>query len=169
MKFAELLENYLISENGVIKNKKTGRVIKLFTNPKGYKITMLSDRNVSKTFSVHRLVYTKFVGEIPKGYEINHIDGDKTNNHYTNLESLTHHDNILHAVKIGLIKSGFDSKLSKHIAQVKYNGEIVFYGSTHEAARALGKNPANISLCANGRRKTAYGCVWIHVNKIMSK
>lgn len=41
-----------------------------------------------KTLDEHRLVWIKAYGEIPKGYVIHHIDGDKTNNSLDNLECL---------------------------------------------------------------------------------
>ena len=45
---------------------------------------------------VHRLVWTAFKGEIPAGYEINHIDGDRANSRLDNLEIVTRSDNMLH-------------------------------------------------------------------------
>lgn len=43
----------------------------------------------------HRLVYEAFAGEIPKGLEIDHIDGDKHNNDITNLRAINHSQNML--------------------------------------------------------------------------
>ena len=52
---------------------------------------------------VHRLVGYHFVsGKTPDRSDINHIDGDKTNNVYTNLEWVTRKENIHHAQAIGL-------------------------------------------------------------------
>jgi hypothetical protein len=42
----------------------------------------------------HRLVYEKFGGEIPKGLEIDHIDGNKHNNDITNLRAVTRSQNM---------------------------------------------------------------------------
>jgi hypothetical protein len=44
---------------------------------------------------VHRLVAEAFLGCCPEGYQVDHIDNDNTNNHYTNLQYLTPKDNIL--------------------------------------------------------------------------
>ena len=47
---------------------------------------------------VHRLVYEAFIGEIPKGYEIHHIDGNKENNEISNLAPVTRGQHMrLHA------------------------------------------------------------------------
>ncbi len=43
---------------------------------------------------VHRLVWITFNGSIPEGYEINHIDHDKSNNSLLNLELVTRSGNM---------------------------------------------------------------------------
>ena len=54
----------------------------------------------------HRLVYMYHTKEfIPEGLYINHIDGNKQNNHYDNLELVTQSENMKHACKIGLLTS----------------------------------------------------------------
>lgn len=44
----------------------------------------------------HRLVWIAFVGPIPEGLEINHIDGDRDNNRLENLELVTRSGNMAH-------------------------------------------------------------------------
>ena len=43
---------------------------------------------------VHRLVWETFVGEIPEGKEIDHIDGNPQNNNVDNLQVITRRENI---------------------------------------------------------------------------
>lgn len=50
----------------------------------------------------HRLVWTAIQGQIPEGLDINHRDGDKTNNHPDNLEPATRSENHRHAFRTGL-------------------------------------------------------------------
>lgn len=45
--------------------------------------------NKGKQFMVHRLVWEKHYGKIPEGFQIHHIDEDKTNNEITNLRLVT--------------------------------------------------------------------------------
>jgi len=53
-------------------------------------------------FSIHRLVYESFYGKIPDGLQINHRDGNKTNNRLSNLECATPQANMKHARLLGL-------------------------------------------------------------------
>lgn len=54
------------------------------------------------SFYVHRLVYRKYVGPLLEGFEINHKDGNKKNNHVSNLEQVTPYENQIHALRTGL-------------------------------------------------------------------
>ena len=70
------------------------RVLKLATNQFGYKFVKLPDTNGKHTLYVHRLVYRTFVGVIPSNMEINHIDHNKSNNDVSNLELISHSENL---------------------------------------------------------------------------
>jgi hypothetical protein len=53
---------------------------------------------------VHRLVMLAFIGPCPAGHEVNHLDGNKANNHLQNLEYSTKSANQKHAVLNGLLQ-----------------------------------------------------------------
>lgn len=80
------------------------------TNRKGYQIAVLSKDNQLKTFTVHQLVARAFIPDFVKGTELNHIDGDKTNNCVSNLEVSDPSHNQIHAVKTGLVPKVGKSK-----------------------------------------------------------
>ena len=108
---------YLINENGkviklirVIRNRAgaltyhPAKPLKPnLHNPRKYHRVTLYNGDIRKHLHVHRLVYEAFVGEIPKGYEVDHVDGDKNNNHYSNLEAVTASENVKRAYKLGLM------------------------------------------------------------------
>ncbi|MFC5734059.1 HNH endonuclease signature motif containing protein [Cytobacillus gottheilii] len=68
---------------------------------------------------VHRLVAQAFLGPIPKNYTVNHIDGNKLNNHVSNLEIVTRSRNLLHAFEIGLKSGKVISESNKGISRNK--------------------------------------------------
>ena len=105
---------YAVSDCGDVVNTKTGNW--LGYNGHGYSlVTIRREAGHIESTSVHRLVYETFVGKIPKGLEINHIDGNKRNNRLSNLELCTSRENSLHALRTGLWKpkKGEDHPLAK--------------------------------------------------------
>jgi len=90
-------ENYRISEYGDVLNVKTGTVRKIFVNPHGYATVSRMINAKKKTFLTHRLVALAFL--TPNGWKIvNHKDGNKLNNHYSNLEWCSQKHNALHSI-----------------------------------------------------------------------
>ena len=59
----------------------------------------LSINNATEKY-IHRLVALFFVDNPEDKKEINHIDGNKLNNHYTNLEWCTSSENNIHKMKL---------------------------------------------------------------------
>ncbi|MFA7295812.1 MAG: HNH endonuclease [Dehalococcoidia bacterium] len=57
--------------------------------------------NGQRTEAIHRMVARAFLGAPAEYEEVNHIDLDPGNNHLVNLEYVTHHANVLHAVAGG--------------------------------------------------------------------
>ena len=94
--------NYEISNLGRVRNIKVGRVLRQFETKYGYvQVSLCKDRK-QKSFLVHRLVATAFIPNFENKREINHIDGDKTNNCVSNLEWSTRSENVKHAWGLGL-------------------------------------------------------------------
>ena len=88
-------DNYLIYENGKIYSKKQKKFLK-FKDINGYKSIGLYNEKEKKQkyFLVHRIIYETFKGEIPLGYQIDHINGLRDDNNLNNLRLLTVKENI---------------------------------------------------------------------------
>lgn len=98
---------YYISNKGrvwSINIGKFGGLMKQFLNHKGYPHIQAKRNNMGPVdISIHRIEMILFKW-IP-GYEnleVNHIDGDKTNNDINNLEWVTPSQNVIHAYQTGL-------------------------------------------------------------------
>lgn len=102
---------YEASDSGEIKRigagrgVKPNRILKQSNHKQGYKAVGLHRDNLDQHLLVHRVVYEAFNGPIPPGFEINHKDGSKINNHISNLECVTRTVNIRHAMNSGLINN----------------------------------------------------------------
>jgi hypothetical protein len=72
--------------------------------------------------SVHKMVAECYLGPCPNGMVVNHKDGNKLNNHYTNLEYCTHHQNMIHAAKMGLYNQYYTASEVKKMRKMYKNG-----------------------------------------------
>ena len=86
---------YEVYENALIWSYKTKRFLKPVKGPNGYQQVHLSDNEGKiKWYYIHRVVWESVTGEpIPKGFEINHISENKTENMISNLEIVSHKEN----------------------------------------------------------------------------
>lgn len=90
--------NYIVFENGEIYSNYIHRFLNPDITKHGYKQVTLYINGNPKRFKVHRLVALLWLGEAPKDKPtINHKDGNKLNNNYTNLEYATYYENNKHA------------------------------------------------------------------------
>ena len=103
------LDDYEITATGQVINKTNGHQLKPQPNGKGYLRVSIA----GKLQFVHRLVAEKFIPN-PNNYEqVNHIDGNKTNNCVENLEWVSNQINRDHAVETGLHLQGEDCPWAK--------------------------------------------------------
>ena len=173
-------KDYTIDTEGNVYSKRKHKYLKQTINKYGYcKVTLQKDK-YKKMYSVHRLVAETFISNYNKLPQVNHIDGNKQNNHVANLEWCTAKHNMNEAVRTGLFdnckkiqkENAVKNNLNKYhilanevtkkkIAQYdKQNNLLNTYESISEASRKTGITITSISYSANGKRKTAGGFIW---------
>lgn len=128
-----------------------GRILKGRVNNCGYRVVPLSHLGRLEVLQVSRLVVRAFIGEIPPGMQVNHIDGDKTNNAVENLEIVTPSQNIAHARQTGLVNQKYGDKTANAILNdetVKAIIRALKHGTKTQAqlARDHGVNKSTVHL-----------------------
>lgn len=116
MKLVKGYEEYFsVSTTGKIFSHRTKKFLKV-RKCNGYFTftTRLGGRSSkAKTLKVHRLVAETYIPNPNNLPFINHIDGNKLNNDVSNLEWVTHKENVEHALSLGLYSTGTKPKNAK--------------------------------------------------------
>ena len=110
-----------ITNNKGISYKSSSRIRKLVPDKDGYLLCSLSKEGEIKMIKVHREVAKAFIINFTNHYQINHIDGDKTNNKVNNLEWVDNRSNQNHRYKLS------NKKLPRGVTQTdsgKYRTRI---------------------------------------------
>ena len=97
----------------------------------GYHKVVLSVNRKLFYRTVHRLVAETFVPNPNNLPQVNHIDGNKTNNAITNLEWVTNRENVLHAHSTGLHKGNRTKVI------LKKDNETIHFDSITEGSKFL--------------------------------
>ncbi len=103
----ELKYDYYVTEDGHVWSEYSHKFIRELPDKNGYLKVRLSSTDLPKgkqhAYSVHRLVLENFKPcNGMENLQVNHIDGDKTNNSISNLEWTTCSENIHHAINNNL-------------------------------------------------------------------
>lgn len=95
---------YFVSDDGKVYSDKykIRRELSQRRNSRGYLYVNLCKNGKYKSVCVHRLVANAFLVKAVNKREVNHIDGDKSNNNVSNLEWVDRAGNMQHAFKRGL-------------------------------------------------------------------
>ena len=85
--------NYSINENGEVKSNYVSKLLKPRIAGRGYYCYQLRNENGAKNEYIHRLVAKTFIPNPQNLPQVDHIDGNKSNNHVSNLRWVSNYDN----------------------------------------------------------------------------
>ena len=169
---------YEVSEDGRIfrnvKSKKQNKIIVDYHHsPAGYCFTFINRNKICKRIPIARVVAECWLGEKPEGYEIDHIDRNSQNNHYTNLRYVTKSEQMKNRDHSGISKIGSANleaarrRRMKPLTLVK-DGERYTFESQTAAARWLaeqtGKTVEHVRAKFKKHRSHVYGFDVIYRN-----
>ena len=163
--------NYEISNYGNVRNNT--KIFKAVPNKHGYNVVVLCN-GIRKSVNIHRLVAAAFIPNPENKPCIDHIDGDRANNHADNLRWVTTKENCNNPItksrlnkKIGEYMVGRLGGLhqrAKQIAMYSICGDLIkTFLSVKDAQRETGLNDSNIVKCCKGIKKTCGGYIWAYV------
>lgn len=133
--------------------------------PRNYYAVVLCKNKEHHLCLIHRLVAQAFIQNPQNLPQVNHKDGNKENNHVTNLEWVTAKENVLHSFNVLGRKPNkpnigrYGSKNFNSKCVVVYNSKMQLigeYGSAIEAAHATNKNKDMIRMICRGVRPQIY-------------
>ena len=140
---------YEVSNFGRVRNATTDRILKGAINAGGYWVVGLSKKGKAKTHYKHQLVAREWLTNPNEKRCVDHIDGDKTNNHQEILRYATHTENGRNAKKTNKASSSIYKGVNlikvsmQWCAYIRINGKIKHLGCfTDERAAAEAYNTA---------------------------
>lgn len=161
------LTHIRIDRNGVKYSLKE-RMLRSFLNSKGYCMVALSKNGVNTHCSLHRIVAKAFIPNPENKEQVNHKNGDKTDNRAENLEWMTNFENIRHSIEV----LGVDrQKTVRKPVMCVETGEI--FPSQSAASRRYSGELSSGCRCSNGIRMalknptlTYKGCHWKYFDEL---
>ena len=163
-----------ITKNGSGYFLRKGKLLKNNINNMGYCYLYLKKDNISKKFYLHRLVAQAFIPNPENKKEVNHIDCDPLNNAVSNLEWVSHKENMGYMSKLGrsdkkgswlnkIIQS--NSKHWKPVLQIdKVSKKVIREYSKLKEVKEFGFLPSSVCVCCRNIRKTHKGYIWRYAN-----
>lgn len=144
--------NHEFSTHGRIRNKKNGHILKPHLDKDGYEIVSIGKFD---NVRVHIAIMEAWFGPkpFPKA-EVNHIDLNRANNHYLNLEWTTSKGNTDWAMMHGTIdwQKGLNAAVEANKVRVRIVETGQEFNSIKECAEYLGVNPNRVNRSLSGCR-----------------
>ena len=144
-------EFYEVNTLGEVRSKRTNKLIVGDVNNAGYYRVCLYNGAIKKRCFRHRLVALTFLDNPNNLPQVNHIDGDKSNNRLENLEWVNQIDNEIHAIKNGL-KGSWRGEFKV----IYFDGKEEVWDNQKAFARYIGTNSTKIRYWLNKNVKTYF-------------
>ena len=152
------------------KRKIKDRTLKGSSYSGGYSGVTLHKDGCTKFVNIHRIVAEAFVPNPLEKEEVNHKDENPSNNHASNLEWVTHKENLNFGTRTERARKAIVEAQGRAVRQLSIDGELVAeYESLSAACNATGTHVSNITKCAKGVYKTAGGYIWKYKNETMEE
>lgn len=156
---------YRIYDDGKVFNEKRHKFLKLRVNNTGYMIVhiRITKLGLNAYIQVHRLVATAFIPNPDNLPQVNHKDGDKTNNNVSNLEWVSAQENTIHAYRTGLakIRHGEESGNSSYTDEQIENLCKLMCTEKHTIAELTSLTGVRYSTITKIRNRE----IWTHISK----
>jgi hypothetical protein len=150
------IKTYWVSNLGRFKNSSRTILVNSKLTPSGYNVVGID--NV--TYRLHRIVALTFIENPENKEQVNHIDGNKTNNAVSNLEWVTNQENQIHKFKTGL-GNNFTRKIGQY--DLEHN-LIKEFSSIVGASKELNIGKSSIGGILSNYRKTAGGFIFKYLD-----
>lgn len=146
---------YEVSDMGRVKSLKggSGRILKPGRSA-GYPFINLLLNGHQRSSKIHRLVAEAFIPNPESLDTVNHIDGDKANNHVDNLEWASYSDNNTHALYAGL------KNQIKAVVAIPTRSLVGYWFPSQSRAVMQGFDQSGISGVCRGVKTTHHGYKW---------
>lgn len=163
---------YEVNENGEIRNVKSKKPVVGYVEKNGYVRVRFENKCLGRVVrtTAHRLVAEAFIPNPDNLPEVNHKDSNRSNNHASNLEWVTHSDNMKHSYQKGINQRPLrDHSEATRKAVTNYHEVFTSISDAAEwvAEKGLAKNKesavAGISAVCRKARHTFGGYVWDYV------
>lgn len=134
---------------------RNGNVIESVSSSNSYRYINVKNGDKYRTVAVHRIICAAFHGMSDKDHIVNHKDGNKRNNHMSNLEWVSRSENTLHAYNTGLFST------HNNIVQMDDDGQtIAIHVSAIQAAKQISGHDSKIIMCCMDKRNKTGGFKW---------
>ena len=119
-------KDYLASKCGKILSlkRREKKILKIIKRRDGYLTFHFCEINKKRKYLIHHFVFETFKGEIPKGMEIDHYDSNKKNNSVSNLQLLSHKENVRKSCCKKVISLNIETQEEKIFDSLKKAGEF---------------------------------------------